>query len=420
MRPLVIILLVLSLAGNVAWVIHWGEKGESRARSEREKGAREGTDGAERDLVTGKKSEGSTGELEGPRTGVVWRGPSAGDSLTASDLKGLVRRLQDAGFPRHVIRAVVYAEVNERFAARQAALRQRGNEDAYWSNPRRMRMDTSQVAANRALNLERSQLVKEVLGDLGPDDNPLAESFRRRQYGDLPGEKVQQLEQVLNDYNELRSEIYASAQGMLLPEDQEKLAYIEREQRADIEQLLTPKEREEYALRSSALANQIRSRFQGFEASEDEYRAIYAAVRAAGLGESMTAGPSSPEAARMQEAQVAAAIEANLSPERFAEYQRGSDPRYAAALRLTSRLNLPATAASELVGIQSQALERATQVQADPQLTPEQKAAQLKLVTSQAEQRISQTLGGNRGLEAYRLYGGQWLNSLTAPAPRPR
>lgn len=420
MRPLVIILLALSLAGNVAWVIHGGGKGGGTTLSETEKGARVGTDEAQRHLVTEKRTGSWAGELDGSRTGVVWRAPSGGDSLTASDLKGLVRRLQEAGFPRHVIRAVVYAEVNERFAARQAALRQQGNEDVYWSNPRRMRMDTSQVAANRALNLERSQLVKEVLGDLGPDDNPLAESFRRRQYGDLPGEKVQQLEQVLNDYNELRSEIYASAQGMLLPEDQEKLAYIEREQRADIEQLLTSKEREEYALRSSALANQIRSRFQGFEATEDEYRAIYAAVRAAGLGESMTGGPTTPEAARAQEAQVAAAIEASLSPERLAEYQRGSDPRYAAALRLTSRLNLPATAAGELVGIQSQALERATQLQADPQLTPEQKAAQLKVITSQAEQRISRTLGGSRGLEAYRLYGGQWLDSLNSPAPRPR
>ncbi|HRE83687.1 MAG TPA: hypothetical protein PLN52_21765 [Opitutaceae bacterium] len=420
MRPLVIILLALSLAGNVAWVIHRVGKSEATALSEKENSERAGTDEAQRDAVTEKRSHRSAGEFDGPRTGVVWREPSAGESLTSSDLKSLVRRLQEAGFPRHVIRAVVYAEVNERFAARQAALRQQGNQDVYWSNPRRMLMDTSQVAANRALNLERSQLVKEVLGDLGPDDNPLAESFRRRQYGDLDGDKVQQLEQVLNDYNELRSEIYASAQGMLLPEDQEKLAYLEREQRADIEQLLTPKEREEYALRSSALANQIRSRFQGFEATEDEYRAIYAAVRAAGLGESMTGGPTSPEAARAQEAQVAAAIQATLSPERLAEFQRGSDPRYAAALRLTSRLNLPATAASELLGIQSQALERATQLQADPQLTPEQKAAQLQLITSQTEQQISQALGGNRGLEAYRLYGGQWLNSLKVPTPRPR
>ena len=72
--------------------------------------------------------------------------------------------------------------------------------------------------------------------------------------------------------------------------------------------------------------------------------------------------------------------------------------------------------------VQEDIKQRLTAVRADPSLTPAARTAQIAALTDETRSRITATLG-ERGFEAYKQYGGNWMQMLqwapSAPPPRP-
>ncbi len=404
------IVLTLSLVGNAAWILHHfretaARSGDFRAGGVRVQAGAAGSVGGASDGKLASESNddrqvlGADGKAISPH---VW------SQLFGGDIKGLVARLKSAGFPDSMIRTIVVAEVGNQFNERRKSLVARMNADAYWRNASRGSMDPAAVEENLALQREYAKLIKELLSELPPDTGYLANAFQRRMYGNLSPEKTQQLNQINSDYSELSQEIHRNARGLLLAEDREKLAYLEKEKQADIEKLLTPSERMEYELRSSQLANSLRGRFNGFEPSEAEFRAIYSAAKSGGD----VAQVSSPAGSRGQNDAILNAIKATLTPERFSEWERMSNPSYATASRLAARLNLPVGTADRLVAIEKDTVSQAAAIRSNAALTNAQRTAQLSELSARATQQLTGSLGGERGMEAYRQYGGGWLRSI--------
>jgi hypothetical protein len=244
-------------------------------------------------------------------------------------------------------------------------------------------------------------------------------AWQRRQYGDLPADKLEQMQAILSDYGELRSEVYSKANGVMLPEDREKIALLEKEQRADLSSVLAPEELENYELRSSNTANLIRSQLSIFKPNEAEFRALFKATRAAEAqyGSVSSGGPTNPDQATKVRDSILADLQTQLSPERYAELKQATDPKYQQVNRLVARLELPASAAVEAVAIQTDVQKRAQEVRRDTTLSPEQRTAQLAALSQEATTKLSTTLTP-RGLEAYKNYGGFWLQNLNPPPRR--
>lgn len=410
MKALAIVLMV-SLVGNAAWIVlHFRETAaRANAAQEREARLRDGEPRRSENASAAEVVPGSNDDRQVLGTDGKAISPQVWSHLFGGDLKGLVSRLKAAGFPDSVIRAVVLVEVGDHFSERRKALLSKMNVDAYWRSFSRNSMDTAAIEENRALQKESAALFKELIGELPPEAGSAADAFQRRMYGDLSPEKARLLNQINSDYGELTQEIHRNAQGLLLAEDREKLAFLEKEKQADIENLLTPSERLEYEMRSSSLANSLRGRFNGFEPSEAEFRAIYSAAKSAGNG--VQSLP--PSGSRGQNDAILNAIKSTLTPERLAEYERASNPTYATANRLATRLNLPAGTADRLVAIEKDAMSQAAIIRGNASLTTDQRAAQLQALSARATQQLTSSLGGDRGMEAYRQYGGGWLRSLT-------
>ena len=125
------------------------------------------------------------------------------------------------------------------------------------------------------LGRRQSNLLKQLLGPDGVPGSEEAQAYQHRQFGDLPRGKAERLQSIVHDYSDLRNQVFMTANGVMVPEDREKLAILEKEQRADLEAVLTPQELENYELRSSATANTLRSQLSLFSPTEDEFRAIF-------------------------------------------------------------------------------------------------------------------------------------------------
>ena len=361
---------------------------------------------------------------------------TAWPEFQSGDFAGLVARLHAAGFPPSVVRAVVFATVNEHFSARRRELQPRPPMTSeYWKNPFQNQVfDPKAQSAMRELNREQSNLIKELLG-ADFNRNPNDEWFiadQRRRFGDLPAAKVEQFQKIQSDYQELTAKVREDGMGILLPEDRAKLALLEREQRADMEKLFTPDELLDYDLRNSRAANNVRNRIGRFDATEEEFRALYAAQKTFDEQHPNPEFGQTPPDQMRQRAAAQEALEvqfkAALGAERYAEFQLTNGPGRQSGNadligRLVNRLNLPAVTTATVLSVQSDIQQRAAALQSNRTLPPEQRTAQLAALQTEATTKLTDTLGAT-GLEAYKQYGGQWLQQLAPPtrsgAPPPR
>ncbi len=346
--------------------------------------------------------------------------PELWNDIAHGDLRDVAARLKAEGFPPSLQRAIVAALIADRFVARHKELGQLIATQPWWYQLNGSPVGSKIIQMRQQIAREEKDALEQILG---PD--PGATDYRRaqrlRQYGDLPPEKQTELERITSDYNELMQEVRMASQNILLPEDREKLAYLDKEKRADIVKLLSPEELFEYDLRSSPSASTLRYQLSAFNPTEDEYRALMKLQLAFDAqypsGETMTMD----QRRQRSEAQPKLTEQARdvLSPERFAEYQQKTDPAYVSTNALVTRLQLPDTATADLVAVQKDITKRATDVRQDRSLSSDQRAAQLAALASEGQVRVG-TIVGDSNLPAYRQSAGYWLNNLRPPVPAPK
>ena len=333
------------------------------------------------------------------------------DLLDSRDLPLLVSRLRAAGFSTAQIRAIVGGELSRQMAARRLEIVRKMGPQPYWSNEKQMAFSRKLSAEFSAIGREQDATLKQLLG-ADAKDPALTESYDRGNLSFLPSDKVERLRAILSDYGELQAQLSTETHGMLLAEDREKLELLRREQQADIEKLLTPQELEDYNLRMAPASWNLRNRLGGFEATEDEYRALFRIFKDSRLGTSITTPNAlSPGERQQAEADLRAQFEAALGPQRAADYRQMSDPNYAQVARLLDRLDLPTSLALQVTSVQQDIQQRASTIQRDRSLSAEDRRAQLAALAGEAESRLTTTLG-ERGLRAYKESSGFWLNTL--------
>ncbi len=334
--------------------------------------------------------------------------------LQPDDLPALVAQLRALGFPPSVVRAIITERVSQLFAARRQALPPPPAALPYWKRGQSaatLADDTKRRAAQQALTTEQNRLLHELLGpDAAPENDDLR-AYQRRSYGPLPPEKLDALFRIKQDYADLTNQIAATAQGVFLPGDRERLAYLATEQLKDIKTLLTPDEFTEYRIHDQmGVAGTLRNKLTVFDPTEQEFRLIFNLSQE--LDDRYNTPPRPTLSRREAEEQLAAQIKAQLGPERGAEFALTYNPDYQQLGHLVARLELPRETTRQVFDLKTSIEQRATAIQVDTTLAPEQRAAQLASLAQEATTKITATLGA-RGFEAYRQYGGAWLDQLS-------
>jgi hypothetical protein len=324
--------------------------------------------------------------------------PSLWSQFDSADLPTLIARLRAAGFSPVTIKAIVSARIEARHAERMNQLLATAAAAPYWKPDHTSSINNPGFFETYGqINRERTSLLRELLADdffaeAGRD--PTAE--QRRQFGDLPKAKIDLLQRIVDDYAEMTAQVRTATQGIPLPEDREKFALLERELRADLARVLTPAELEEYDVRTSPTAHQLRQTLMFMDASEAEFRAIYR------IHSSQVNGLHN----------IDEQLRSTLGEQRYADYALANSEEFQKIGRLAYAQGISLDAVRRTFDLLTPTAKESERIFQDNALTPEQKRAALQALGQNAHAQLIATLGPNAG-GAY-AQTSDWLRIIEA------
>jgi hypothetical protein len=345
---------------------------------------------------------------------------NAWSELQADDLKAQAEKLRADGFPPTMIRAIIAARIHADFAARRKALEAEAGEQPFWRAA-----DQKNATALRSLYMEEQKIIKDLLGR-----DPLngTGASLRRQFPGFAEETIDQLTGIRERYDEQRMEIFRNVRGSLLPEEQAKSEALDKAMRAEIAATLSPADFDDYQLRTSNVANQLRYELTAFDANEQEFRALFKLKSDFedqwGYRSGMT--PDQMQGRMTAQKQLDEQIKTALGPDRYTEYQRATDYNYRQTTQLVSRLNLPAETANTLYTIQKDFEQRSRDLNRSSGAAPgsagwDTWVQQATALQQEALTRITPVIGGSaQNVDAYKQYGGNWITNMIPKPPPPR
>jgi hypothetical protein len=327
-------------------------------------------------------------------------------------------RLRAEGFPPAMIRALLAAQIRETFADRRKAIEAGRGEIPFWKNTV---PDVPTLLAQRALDREIQQTVTALLGP-DPENGPAA--TLQRQFPQLAPDKIAQLATLRDDYDQKRSEIVQGSTLNLSAADGEKLSALEKNLRAEVASVLTPQELEDYDLRTSNTASQLRFSLAAFDVTEQEFRSLFQLQQAfddrfGGISYGPFAqSPESVKARNDARGELNNQIKAALGDDRYAEYKRATDYTYQQTSRLAARLELPPEAANQVWAVQQDIQQRIETLRNDRTLSLADRTQQLAALNDETVAKVTAALG-ERGFAAYKQNGGAWMQVFQPPRPAP-
>jgi len=361
---------------------------------------------------TSNKSAGQTGWSQVPsgsgKTNIVWRRQFfSWQEVESPDYPTYIANLRDIGCPEQTIRDIIIADVNSLYAKRRAT-ELVTPEQQWW----RSEADTNVVAAAlekaRALEDERRSLLARLLGpawesgDLVnlPRPTRVGVALDGPVLGSLSLEVKQSLEDISARSQE-RMQAYLDSQRLAgKASDPVELARLRQQTRDELARVLSPPQLEEFLLRYSQYANNLRSDFgqlRFFNASPDEFRTIFRDTDSLDQRIELLANstdPNSVQARKALEDQREAIIKQDLGAKRYEEYRNLHDPLYRDAMATAIDAGTP-EAASTIYQINVAALSHQDAI-TNSNLTASQKAIEMKRL--ELEQLQANTLATGQDL----------------------
>jgi hypothetical protein len=345
--------------------------------------------------------------------------------IESTNYQTYIANLRAIGCPEETVRDIIITDISKLFARRRAALRTQTRPYRFWQTGDALQADYgSNPDLQRQLqDLDREQrnLVKQLLGvDYRTEMSRywFDENYEERMYGFLPTEKQENVKALQSKFDEMEQEVYSRSKGMLLDEDQERLRQIEKQREAELAQLLSPAELEEYQLRNSSTANSMRAQLTGFDPSEEEFRKIFRIQKTfddefAKAFDATDDAQGEVKARAQQQAQEALNEEVKkiLGEKRFNEYQRAQDPDYRALVQVGDRFELPREVADSVYTMKLEAERQKQILESNPNVTDEQRQRALEAIAKETERSVARVMGPGV-YKSYYKSGGNWIRNL--------
>jgi len=310
--------------------------------------------------------------------------------VESPDYPTYIANLRYIGCPEQTIRDIIIADVNALYARRRAT-ELLTPEQQWWRSEPDTNVLQAAIEKARGLEDERRGLLARLLGS-------------NWEYGDManlprpskPGvlldgpilgalsTETKQAIQGISSRSEERLQAYLDAQRASgKPADPAELAKLRQQTRDELTRVLPPAQLEEYLLRYSQSANDLREQLgqlQYFDATQDEFRTLFRATDNIDQQIELLAGstdPASIQSRRSLETQRENAIKNALGTRRYAEYRLLQDPLYRDAVATALDAGTP-EAARTIYQINLAAASTQDAITNNSDLSPDQKAIETK------------------------------------------
>ncbi|MCP5523568.1 MAG: hypothetical protein H7A46_18680 [Verrucomicrobiales bacterium] len=336
---------------------------------------------------------------------VVEARPLRWHDLESTNYAFYISNLRSIGCPEATVRDIITAEIDDLFAGRRRRELVLPRHQWWRSKP-----DPALVAAagsvEQSLADERAALLTRLLGSAGSETGTARDEAEAATPLDGPvlGALAEPIRAAVRSAEQLRDrrlQELAQAGEALSPAEAVRLDGMVR---TNLAAVLNPEQLEEYLLRYSRTANELRDRTSELDLGPEEFRALFRALdpleqRLSTLG----GGTETAEAAAEQVDLLArreAVLQETLSPEQYAEYSLNQNPAYTSQRDRLRELGLPERHALPLYEINQVTREEIARLQSDSGLDAAELAAQLEAVEHQRQAAV-QTVLGPEGFAAY-------------------
>lgn len=324
--------------------------------------------------------------------------------VESPDYPTYITKLRDIGCPEPTIRDIIIAEVNQMYAAKRLKEIPSANEEWWRSTPSTnfLQFVNGRI---RSMDQERRSLLVLLLG---PDwesgeVNLAAKSFvslHGQILGDLPKETKQAVEDISASAAAHIQEYLDAQQKAGKTADPTELARIRQSTRTELSKVLAPPQLEEYLLRYSQTATDLRQRISGFEVTPDEFRKlfrVYDSVDQQVMASFTNSGVMPANERALIEKQKEDALVTALGSDRFQQFRQ-------AQLQRETRTNEgdggpelalinSGSSLGTLYAINQATTQELNRIWTDPNLSDEEKSLQMKAVQEQMQAARAQILG---------------------------
>jgi hypothetical protein len=327
--------------------------------------------------------------------------------VESSDYRTYVANLRDIGCPEQTVRDIIIADVNALYARKRATDPAIVVPEQQWW---RVEPDTNAVAVAaariRELEEERRNLLTSLLGpgwDAGDQINLPRPSrpginLDGPVLGELPNDVKRAVQEIVARARD-RVAAYTESQRQAgrVPEASE-LARIQQQARVELAGVLTPPQVEEYLLRYSPNAGDLRAelgQLKYFDASQDEFRAIFRATDSIDLQLQLLADATDTSSVQQREALLAQrenALELALGKDRYEQYRLLHDPVYRDAYATALQAGDPGAAVT-LYEINQTTAQELARIRANTNFSSEQLVIELKKAELEQLKALAQALG---------------------------
>jgi hypothetical protein len=296
--------------------------------------------------------------------------------------------LKAVGCPEEKIHYIILADINE-LIGKQRVKEAVAHDIQWWRAEPEQSLTLALQQKGRTIDEERNRLITKYLGASAvEDERGEALLWSNVQLtgpvlGNLPTEVHNTVQEICGRSLERSQASFWARINDGQPLNQVEMAKMREQTRADLRKILKPDALEEFLLRYSHNAHQLRLNLRGFEPTPDEFRKIFRATDMLDHQQQLEyGGPEalSQEQRERYERQRDAAIREALGQSRYQDYLMTKDPLYRQAQMTALQYGAPPRAILPIYQLTKDTEGRRQKILNDSTLTPQQKSQALNLV----------------------------------------
>ena len=333
-----------------------------------------------------------------------WQQMESDEQTKTNEYRTYLDSLRAVGCPEDKVRYIVMADINELFGKKRlkAAV---DYDPPWWRTEPEPSVAGALQEKGRTLEEERRALIEKYLGsdalELEKGEAMLWSNVQLTGpvLGNLPPEVHNVVQEICGKSIERHQGAFWARINEGQPLNAVEMARLREQTRSDLRKVLNADGMEEFLLRYSHNAHQLRNELRGFDPTADEFRKILRATDSFDHQLQLEFGGLEVLSQQQRERHLAqrdAAIREALGQKRYQDYLLVKDPLYRQAQMMAQQYGAPAKAIMPIYQMSKANEGRRQKILNDAALTAQQKSEALNAVNQEQMRTVQQIVADSR------------------------